>query len=238
MWFLGDNTPAFNAELKFDRLRYALFPYVYSQAGWVTQQDYTMMRPLVMDFPRDRAARSLTDEFMFGPALLVAPVTEYKQRKRPVYLPTGTQWYDYWTGKPAVAGKSEAAAPYDQIPVFVRAGSILPYGPDVQYVGEKPNDPITLYVYSGADGAFTLYEDQGTTFDYEKGKFSEIPMRWTDKTGSLTLGERTGSFEGMQTDRTFNVVLVSKSRPGSFSRTAVPSKTVTYTGDELSLRLR
>ncbi len=238
MWALGDNTPAFNAELKFDRLRYALFPYIYSQAGSVTQRDYTMMRPLVMDFPHDRTARELTDEFMFGPALLIAPVTEYHLRKRPVYLPTTSQWYDYWTGKPAVSGKIETGAPYDQIPVFVRAGSILPYGPDVQYVGEKPADPITLYVYAGADGSFTLYDDQGTTFDYEKGAFAEIPIRWNDKTRTLTLGERTGTYKGMLQTRTFNVVLVSKIHPAAFSRTPASPKTVHYTGAELRLKLQ
>ena len=238
MWTLGDDTPAFNAELKFDRLRYSLFPYIYSQAGWITQQDYTMMRPLVMDFPHDRTARELTDEYMFGPALLIAPVTEYKQRTRSVYLPAASQWYDYWTGKPAAAGKVNAPAPYDRIPVFVRAGSILPYGPDVQYVGEKPADPTTLYIYAGADGAFTLYDDQGTTFDYEKGAFAQIPMRWNNNTGTLTLGERTGAYEGMLQERTFKVVLVSKAHPAIFSRTPASARTVNYTGSELRLKLQ
>jgi alpha-D-xyloside xylohydrolase len=238
MWTLGDDSPAYNAELKFDRLRYALFPYVYALAGWTTQNDYTMMRPLVMDFPTDRIARELPDEYMFGPALLVAPVTEYKQRTRPVYLPTAATWYDYWTGKPAVTGHIQAAAPVDQMPVFVRAGSIVPYAPAMQYMGEKPCDPTTLYVYAGADGRFTLYEDQGTTFDYENGGFSEIPVRWDDKTGMLTLGKRTGRFEGMLDHRTFQVVLVSKVHAIGYSPTATPSKTVQYAGDEVHLQLR
>jgi alpha-D-xyloside xylohydrolase len=238
MWTLGNDSPAYNAELKFDRLRYALFPYIYSQAGWIMQNDYTMMRPLVMDFPRDRSARELPDEYMFGPALLIAPVTEYKQRTRSVYLPTASTWYDYWTGKPALAGHIEAAAAYDQIPVFVRAGSIIPYAPPMQYIGEKPSDPITLYVYAGADGSFVLYEDQGATFDYEKGAFSQIPMRWDDKTGTLTLGKRTGSFVGMLDHRTFQVVLVSKAHPVGFSPTATPSKTAEYTGAGVHLKLR
>lgn len=238
MWTLGDDTPAFNAELKFDRLRYSLFPYIYSQAGWITQQDYTMMRPLVMDFPQDRTARELTNEYMFGPALLVAPITEYKQRTRPVYLPIASKWYDYWTGKAAVAGKSDAPAPYDQIPVFVRAGSILPYGPDVQYVGEKPADPITLFVYAGADGAFTLYEDQGTTFDYEKGAFAQIPIQWNDKTGTLTLGERSGEYDGMLTSRTFDIALVSRAHPASLERKPASLRTVKYTGAALHIKLQ
>jgi alpha-D-xyloside xylohydrolase len=238
MWTLGDDSPAFNAELKLDRLRYALFPYIYSQAGWVTQKDYTMMRPLVMDFPHDSTARELTDQFMFGPALLVAPVTHYKERMRPVYLPAGSQWYDYWTGKPVASGRLDAQAPYDQIPVFVRAGSIIPYGPDVQYVGEKPSDPLTLYVYAGADGEFTLYEDQGTTFDYEKGAFSLMQMRWNNKTGTLTIGKQMGAYDGIVRTRTFHVVLVSKTHPGSFSRTAGTLRSVQYTGAEVRLKLQ
>jgi len=238
MWTLGDDSPAYNAELKFDRLRYALFPYIYSQAGWITQNDYTMMRPLVMDFPADRTARELPDEYMFGPALLIAPVTEYKQRTRSLYLPLASTWYDYWTGKPAVAGHIQAAAPVDQIPVFVRAGSIIPYAPPTQYIGEKPSDPTTLFVYAGADGSFVLYEDQGTTFDYEKGAFTQIPIRWEDKTGTLTLGRRTGSFEGMLDRRTFQVVLVSKAHAVGFSPTPAASKTAQYTGVEVHMKLR
>ena len=238
MWTLGNDSPAYNAELKFDRLRYALFPYIYSMAGWSTQQSYTMMRPLVMDFPSDRMARDLNDEYMFGPALLVAPITQYQQRERPVYLPTGTTWYDYWTGKEALSSKFSAPSPYDQIPVFVRAGSIIPYGPAMQYVGEKPSDPTTLYVYAGSDGQFTLYEDQGTTFDYEKGAFTEIPIRWNDNTNTLSIGKRTGSYEGMLARRTFQVVLVSRMHPEGFSFTPTPLRSVHYTGAEIHLKLQ
>jgi alpha-D-xyloside xylohydrolase len=237
IWTLGDNSPAYNAELKFDQLRYALFPYIYSQAGWVTQQDYTMLRPLVMDFPADHMARELSDEYMFGPALLVAPVTQYKQRDRSVYLPTASTWYDYWTGTPVASGEVSALAPYDQIPLFVRAGSILPYGPAVQYIAEKSSDPITLYVYAGADGEFTLYEDQGTTFDYEKGAFAQIPMRWDDKSQTLTLCARTGAFDGMLRERDFKVVLVSKQHPGGYLLTSTSRKDVHYTGSEIRLKL-
>jgi alpha-D-xyloside xylohydrolase len=238
MWTLGDGTPAFNAELKFDRLRYALLPYIYSLAGWTTQSGYTMMRPLVMDFPHDRIARELTDEYMFGPALLVAPVTEYRQRGRPVYLPSDSAWYDYWTGQPVAAGHLSVAAPYDEVPIFVRAGSIIPYAPPMQYVGEKACDPTTLYVYSGASSNFILYEDQGTTFDYEKGAFSQIPIRWDDKSSTLRIGKRTGTFEGMLDHRTLAIVFVSKSHPAAFSLTRNPSKKVQYTGKEVDLKLQ
>jgi alpha-D-xyloside xylohydrolase len=238
IWTLGDGSPAYNAELKFDRLRYSLFPYIYSQAGWITQSDYTMLRPLVMDFPQDRTARELSDEYMFGPALLVAPVTEYKQRARPVYLPPESTWYDYWTGRPAGSGNISAAAPYDQIPIFVKAGSIIPYAPPMQYVGEKPSDPTTLYVYSGANGSFVLYEDHGTTFDYEKGAFSQISIEWNDKAGTLTIGKRTGTYDGMLDHRTFQIILVSKAHPVGFAPTATPLKSVQYTATELRLKLR
>ncbi len=237
MWTLGDDSPAYNAELKFDRLRYAMFPYIYSMVGWTTQQSYTMMRPLVMDFPHDRTARELADEYMFGPALLIAPVTHYEQRSRPVYLPSSTHWYNFWTGAPAASGDVVAAAPYDEIPVFVRAGSILPFGPVMQYTAEKPCDPITLYVYAGADGAFTLYEDQGTNFNYEHGAFSEIPIRWNDAAGTLTIGSRAGSFSGMLRSRTFRVVLVSKAHAGGYYIAPSAPQTVTYTGAEVTLKL-
>ena len=238
MWALGDHTPAYNAELKYDRLRYALFPYIYSMAGWSTQQAYTMFRPMVMDFPQDRSARELTDEFMFGPDLLVAPITHYKQRVRPVYLPTASAWYDFWTGLISATGNISAAAPFDQIPVFVRAGSIIPCGPQIQYIAEKPSDPITLYVYSGADGQFTLYEDQGTTFDYEKGAFTQIPIRWDNKTSTLTIGARSGAYNGMLSHRTFQVILVSKEHPAGFSFTPRPLRNVQYIGAEVRIKLQ
>ena len=238
MWSLGEGSPAFDAELKFDRLRYALFPYIYSMAGWTTERDYTMLRALVMDFPEDRTGRELNDEYMFGPALLVAPITQYQQRSRSVYLPSGAQWYDYWSGRPAGSGTIVAAAPYDQIPVFVRAGSIIPYQPEMQYIGEKPADPITLYVYAGADGRFTLYEDQGTTFDYEKGAFSEIPIDWKESSHTLTIGERSGAFPGMLPQRTFRVVLVSRAHPAGSSFTATEARSVDYKGAAIRIELQ
>jgi alpha-D-xyloside xylohydrolase len=167
----------------------------------------------------------------------VAPVTEYKARTKQVYLPAG-EWYDYWTGKAAAAGRVAADAPFDEIPVYVRAGAIVPYAPAMQYVGEKPSDPTTLYVYAGANGSFNLYEDQGTTFDYEKGAFSEIPIRWDDATGTLTVGKRTGSFDGMLDRRTFQVVLVSRAHPAGVSLTPTPMKSVQYAGAEVKVKLR
>src|SRR5205085_9161007 len=144
---------------------YALFPYIYSVAGAVTQDGYTMMRPLVMDFRGDPKARDVTDQFMFGPSLLVSPVTEYKARTRHVYLPAGSAWYDFWTGARAAGGQAiTAPAPYDQLPVYVRAGAIVPIGSEQQYIGEKDTTALTLYVYAGANGRFSLYEDDGLTY--------------------------------------------------------------------------
>jgi alpha-D-xyloside xylohydrolase len=242
MWFLGgEPSPAYQAELKFDRLRYQLLPYVYSLAGDITQNGSTMMRPLVMDFPDDAKAREVTDEYMFGPAFLVAPVTTYKARSRSVYLPRGT-WYDFWSG--AVADKSassgaavDASAPYDAIPIHVRAGSIIPLGPEPQYTTEKKSDPIMLYVYTGANGNFDLYEDDGVTYNYEKGQFSRIPIRWDDATQTLTIGKREGSFPAMLAERAFDVVLVSKTKPLEFSFNPKPDRTVTYKGDEVVVAL-
>jgi alpha-D-xyloside xylohydrolase len=175
---------------------------------------------------------------MFGPALMVSPVTAYKARSRTVYLP-GAGWYDFWTGAwHAGAETLDAAAPYDSMPLFVKAGSIIPFGPEIQYTQEKPADPITLMVYEGSDGAFTLYEDQGLNCDYERGKFSRIPIRWNDASGTLTIGKRKGSFEGMLSERTFDIVVVTKTRALGFSFTPRPDHTVHYKGDAVTVRLR
>jgi alpha-D-xyloside xylohydrolase len=230
------DTPVYNAELKYDRIRYSLFPYIYSLAGGVTQHGATLMRPLVMDFPSDLRARTLTDEFEFGPELLVAPVIHYKDRTREVYLPATTRWFDLWTGKPAQT-TTQAEAPYDSIPVYVKAGSILPLGPNVQYIGEKPTAPLTLHIFAGADGTFTLYEDNGLTFDYEHGAFTEIPLTWNDRAHTLTLGARQGSFPEMQKTRVFQVVLSTPDRPVGFSLIPVPVLSIQYNGTPLTIKI-
>jgi alpha-D-xyloside xylohydrolase len=234
MWNLGDETTAvYQSELTFDRLRYALFPYIYSAAARVTHEGYTLM----MDFRADPEVRAITDQYMFGPAFLVNPVTEYKSRSRRAYLPAGTGWYDFWTGKHSPGGQTIAAdAPYDRIPLFMRAGSIVPIGPEQQYIGEKDARSLTIYVYAGANGQFTLYEDDGLTYDYERRQFSRIPMVWNDATRTLTLARRAGSFTGMPGDRAFHVVLVSPERPAGYSNS--PSGTVVaYRGDAVRVKL-
>jgi alpha-D-xyloside xylohydrolase len=240
-WTFGDDShPAYQTIVKFDNLRYRMLPYIYSLAGEVTQDGGTMMRPLVMDFQNDVKARDITDEYMFGPAFLVSPVTTYQARSRSVYLPpTSGNWYDFWTGAYTEGGQTiDAPAPYDALPLFIRAGSIIPCGPELQYTGEKPADPITLYVYAGADSAFTLYEDDGLTYGYEKGAFARIPIGWDDVTRTLTIGKRAGKFSGMLTKRTFNVVLVTKHKPAGFSFTPKADQTVTYRGKEVKLKFK
>ena len=239
MWeFGGEKHPAYQTELKFDRIRYRLLPYLYSIAGTVTHEGGTVMRPLVMDFRTDAKARDVSDQYLFGPAFLVSPVTTYKARSRAVYLPVAPGWFDFWSGAAVAAGKTiDVPAPYDSMPLHVKAGSIVPTGPEIMYTDEKPADPITLWVYAGANGEFTLYEDDGVTYGYEKGAFARIPIRWNDAARTLTIGKREGAFPGMQKQRTFDVVVVSKAKPVGFSFTPKADKTVRYEGAAVDVRM-
>ena len=239
MWeFGGESHPAYQTMLKFDRLRYRLLPYIYSLAAAVTHESGTMMRALLFDFRADAKAREIADQYMFGPALLVNPVTAYKARSRSVYLPKADGWYDFWTGAALAGGQTiEAPAPYESIPLYVRAGSIIPFGPELNYTNEKPADLITLFIYSGANGAFTLYEDEGLNYNYEHGAFARIPIRWDEGTRTLTIGKRVGSFPGMLSERTFNVVFVSKVKRSGFSFTPAIDRTLRYRGAAITLRL-
>jgi alpha-D-xyloside xylohydrolase len=238
-WAFGvDQSDAYKAIVKFDKLRYSLLPYIYSLAGAAAQDSGTMMRPFIMDFPQDATAREIADEYMFGPAFLVSPVTTYLARIRRIYLPQNDAgWYDFWTGAQNAGGQNiEASAPYDAMPLFIRAGSIIPFGPEIQYVGEKPVDPITLYVYGGTNAMFSLYEDDGVSNGFEKGAFTEIPIQWNDASKTLTIGKRRGKFTGMLATRTFNIILVSKATPVGYSPTAIPDKTLIYRGKAVGLK--
>ncbi len=237
MWNFDDET--YKTMLKFDRLRYRLLPYIYSLAGAVTHKGGTIMRPLVMDFPTDINVHDIGDQYMFGPAFLVNPVTDYGARERKVVLPiTPGGWYNFWTGAPEAGGRTVVAdAPYTSLPLFIRAGSIIPMGPNLQYTDESSWDPITLYVYTGADGSFTLYEDQGLNYNYEQGEFSEIPIIWDEDNRRLTFGTRRGYFPEMLQQHTFKVIFVSKSHPKGFSFEPDSTQTVIYRGDEIRLDL-
>ncbi len=232
MWqFGGDSSPAYAAQLRFDRIRYRLLPYVYSLAGAATWDGAAILRPLVLEFQGDPGARDVRDEFLLGPSLLVSPVTSYQERSRPVYLPAGASWYDFWTGAEAAGGQTvDAAAPFDRIPVHVRAGSIVPTGPETQYAMEKAADPITLFVYAGANGSFRIYEDDGLTNAYEHGAMAWIPVSWDDAARTLTLGRREGGFPGMLERRTFRVVLSAPGHSAGFSFDPAADATLTYSG--------
>ena len=187
---------------KYIRLRYSLLPYIYATAWDVSRHGGSFMRPLVMEYPE---LHQVADQYLFGKSLLVAPVVTAGAKQRAVALPPGG-WVDFWT-KEAVAGGQTIRRPVtlDVLPLYVKAGAILPIGPDVQYAGEKPWDRLTLNVYPGADGQFTLYEDSGDGYEYERGAYSEIPMTWDDSARKLTIGARSGEFPGMLRERRFHV---------------------------------
>ncbi len=221
--------------VKFDRLRYRLLPYIYSLAWMTTHHGYTPMRPLVMDFRTDRQAMNIGDQFMFGPDLLVNPVTRPGATSRRLYLPP-TQWYDFWTGASQPGGRRlTASAPLSRIPLYVRAGSVLPLGPELQYAAQKPANPIELRVYPGADGAFTLYEDEGDNYDYQKGVYSTIAFRWNDARQTLTLGARHGKFPGMLQTRAFQIVFVAPGHGAGLAPTAHPDRVVHYSGKTITI---
>ncbi len=221
--------------VNFDRLRYRMLPYIYSLAWKTTSAGYTTMRPLVMDFRTDVRAQNVGDQFMFGPALLVNPVTEPSADSRHVYLPDA-KWFDFWNGTTQPGGHAiEAAAPIDRLPLFVRAGSILPLGPDLEWSTEKPEDPIEVRVYPGADGDFTLYEDENDGYNYEKGVYATIPLHWNDAKRTFTIGDRKGQFPGMLQSRTFRLVIVSEHHGAGIAPEEKPDKVAKYDGKELTL---
>jgi alpha-D-xyloside xylohydrolase len=193
----------------YDELRYRLMPYIYTLGADTYQNDGSIMRGLVMDFPNDAKARKANDQFLFGKAFLVAPVTTYKAREREVYFPgdAGLTWYDFASGKAYQGGTSATVpAPAERMPLFVRAGSIVPMGPVMQYTDEKPDAPITLVVYTGADGSFSVYNDDGRSEQYRTGAWERMPVRYDDATGTVSIGAREGKgYAGMPQTRTVRI---------------------------------
>jgi len=219
----------------FDRLRYRMLPYIYSLAWKTTSEAYTPMRPLVMDFRGDVRAEDTGDEFMYGPAFLVGPVTEPAATTRQLYLP-GARWYNFWTGSGQQGGSAiSAIAPLEQMPLYVRAGSILPLGPDQEWSTEKPEDPIEIRVYPGADGDFALYEDENDNYNYEKGVHAVIPFHWDDARLTLTIGDRKGQFPGMLENRTFQIVYVKDNHGVGIGPEDRPDKVVQYSGQQITV---
>lgn len=238
LWeFGGDDHPATRSLLAFNQLRYRLLPYIYSVAGAVTRAHDVFMRPLLMDFPEDAAVRSIADQYLFGPAVMVSPVLSPGARSRPVYLPaTPGGWFDFWTGgHVAKPGWCDAPAPYERLPLHVRAGSILPIGPALTHTAEKVADELTVWIYAGADGHFTLQEDDGLTNAHERGDFSLIPLRWDDAARRLTVGDRAGTYAGMVGERKIRVMVVDSTRAKPFDVDAVTSWSLAYNGTEISL---
>ena len=234
---VSEGDPAMRAALiHYDKLRYRLLPYVYTLAAGTFFDDGTMMRPLVMDFAGDKRVWAIDDEYMFGRALLVAPVTEFKARQRTVYLPAGGDWYEEATGKRIAGGQDYAApAPRERMPLFVRAGAIVPLGPEVQWTGENPQGPLTLHVFPGADGTFTLYEDQGEDMGYARGEFARLPLHWDDKARQFTIGRREGQFPGMAATRRIGVVVHGNGGGPVFEQ--APERWIDYSGEAVELKL-
>ncbi|HXI69681.1 MAG TPA: TIM-barrel domain-containing protein [Verrucomicrobiae bacterium] len=233
MWQFPTNTEAIL--VNFDQLRYHLLPYIYSVSWMVTTNGYTMMRPLVMDFVQDTNVYNIPDQYMFGPAMMASPVTQAGTTNRNVYLPAGTTWYDFWTGLTYAGGQTNnAAAPITKMPLYVPAGSIIPYGPAIQYAAQSV-DPIELRVYRGANGAFTLYEDENDNYDYESGTYATISFTWNDAIQTLTIGQRQGSFPGMLQSRTFNIVWVSSGHGAGVPSTVNADVTVQYSGSATNI---
>ena len=230
LWRFDDKTQTI--QRTYLNLRYRLLPYTYSVAWQVTNAGNTFMQPLVMDFPKDSQARNIGNQYLFGPEIMVTPVTTPGATEQPVYLPAaGAPWYNFWTGEKAAPGQTiQAAAPVETLPIFIRPGAIMPMGPFLQYSNEKPDDPIELRVYRGADGKFTLYEDEGDTYDYEKGQHSTIPFTWNESTHTLTIGARIGSFPGMLKEHTFNIVWVSPNHGAGVDLTPRYDSVVRYSG--------
>lgn len=246
VWRFGEPGDwAYDALLKYDNLRYRLMPYIYSLAWMVTDQGYTMMRGLPMDFSADKNVLELDNQFMFGPSMMVCPVTEHQYfpiGEDPInetggmelYFPEGTQWYDFWTGEQYTGGqKIYRETPIDIMPLYVRAGSILPMGPFLQYADEKPADPIAIRIYPGTDGTFTLYEDENDNYNYEDGKYALITFDWDDDQQALTISERQGGFKGMLEKRYFNIVLVSNMKGVGVGVSKQFDKVVEYNGEKL-----
>jgi len=246
----------YDAIEKYIHLRYRFLPYIYSTSWDVTANQSSMMRALVMDFPNDKNALDINDQYMFGKSLLVSPVTNSMYIKpsingkdtiqvedfstiksKETYLPAGVDWYDFWTGEKFTGGnKVSKQTPLDIIPLYVKAGSVLPVGPNVQYAEEKKWDALEIRIYPGASGKFVLYEDENDNYNYEKGIYSIITFDWDDKKKTLTISDRNGSYPGMLDSRKFNIVIVNAKKGGGENIVAEPDKEITYAGKKLTVK--
>ena len=233
--------PAYESMVYYDKLRYRLMPYIYSLAGETYWNDGTIMRPLVMDFGDDPTTGDIGDQYLFGPSILVAPVYEYKARTRRVYFPAHTEWYDFHTGEPVSVGESgwkTVEAPYGRMPMFVRAGSIIPVGPDIQHTAEQTDGSLTLMVFGGPSRNFDLYEDEGVNYNYEQGAYSRIPFSYDGQTETLTIDARQGNFAGMPEVRELRIVYVTPGTDNYRNISSQPIKTIVYNGTAQRIELK
>jgi alpha-D-xyloside xylohydrolase len=238
----------YDAIEKYINLRYSLLPYIYSASWDVTANQSSMMRALVMDFADDKKALDINDEFMFGKSILVCPVTQAMYSKemkedfsaiksRELYLPAGTEWFDFWTGDKLAGGQTvKKETPLDIMPLYIKAGSILPIGPKVQFASEKKWDDLEIRVYEGANGEFTLYEDEGDNYNYEKGQYATITLTWNDAKKTLSIADRKGSFPGMLADRKFNIVRVANNKAAGMDKVESFYKVVSYSGEKVQVK--
>lgn len=233
--------------LKYDKLRYRLLPYIYSLSAKVSSENYTLMRALSFDFRNDKNVYNIPDQYMFGPAFLVNPVTDQLYtgknagtdvKTRKVYLPAGTKWFNFWTGESLAGGQTlNVKVPIESMPLYVKAGAIIPMGPNVEYATQKTVEAIELRIYPGANGEFKIYEDENDNYNYEKGAYSTFNIKWNDQLKQLTISDRKGSFPGMQKQHVFNVVLVKTGHGVNIDITANPEKSIPYKGKAISVKL-
>ncbi len=243
IWNFGNSgEPFYDAILKMIHLRYQLLPYNYSLADAVSHRGYTMMRMLAFDYPDDSRVHDLKDEYMYGPALLVCPVTQpfyfgpgstplqVENKQRAVYLPKGDRWVDFWTDKSYDGGQQiQADATINRLPLFVRAGSIIPMGPVVQFTSESVGKDISLHIYPGKGASFTLYQDEGDSYRYEEGACSRVVLHWDNRSHTLSMSARNGQYEGMSATQTFNIILHQDH--------VVKKKTITYQGKAIKIKI-
>ena len=230
--------PAYESMLYYDKLRYRLLPYIYSMAAKTYWNNYTIMRGLMMDFPGDKNVTDINDQYLFGSSLLINPVCEMNVKSRTVYLPSGCGWYDLYSGKFNDGGQTiNADAPFNQIPVYVKEGSVIPFGPALQYTSEKKADTISLFVYTGKDASFTLYEDEGINYNYEKNMYSTITFDYNETNKEMIIQNRKGKFSGMLQKRIFNIYTISKNKPVALSFEQKSDKQVLYEGKKVIVKM-
>jgi len=249
---------AYDAIEKYINLRYRLLPYIYSTSWDVTANHSSMMRALVMDFATDKNALDINDQYMFGKSIMISPVTNAmyvkpvvngrdtllaedfsKIKTKETYLPAGADWYDFWTGEKMNGGKKTTKeTPLDIMPLYIKAGSILPIGPVVQYAEEKKWDELEIRIYPGADGKFVLYEDENDNYNYEKGVYSTITFNWDDKKKLLTINDRNGAFPGMLESRTFSVIIINGNKAGGENLVFPPGKVISYAGKKVMVKFQ